>query len=53
MAKVRVKLSIGYPSATHTDVIEIDDDLTDKEIGDAVRDWAENYIEIDWEVVAT
>lgn len=46
--KVNVTLSIGYPSAQHEDVLELDDNVTDAEIDQEVQDWANNYIEIDW-----
>jgi hypothetical protein len=57
--KVKVILSIGYPSADHRDVIEIPDEelegLTESEredvINENVREWADNYIEIDWDIV--
>ena len=52
--KAEVTLSIGYPTASHKDVIEIDDDEynecnTDDErddlLGEYWQDWANNYIE--------
>ncbi len=54
---IRVSLSIGYPGSEHKDIIEIDDEglegLTEEErnrvIDDAVKEWAWNYIELDWE----
>ena len=55
MPMINVKLSIGFPTATHTDTIEIDDDEwngceTDEErqalIDKYVNEWAWNYIEI-------
>lgn len=55
MPELNVKLSIGFPTATHEDTIEIDDDEwngceTDKErqalIDEYANEWAWNYIEL-------
>lgn len=60
MAKMRVSLSIGYPTARHEDVIDVDDDdlavcETDEERDELCRqywqDWANNYIDGDSELI--
>lgn len=60
MAKMKVELSIGFPSATHDDVIEVDDDElaeceTEEEKDDLLYDywteWANNYIEGNFELI--
>lgn len=53
MPKIKVTLNIGYPTAIHEDIIEIDDEewagcATDKQ-RDALKDeywqdWVNNYI---------
>jgi hypothetical protein len=48
MRVIKVKLSIGYPTATHSDTIEVEDDATEEEIDDAAQEWAQNYIDIGW-----
>jgi hypothetical protein len=48
MRRIYVSLSIGYPSAKHEDVLEVEDDATDESIDEEVRDWAHNYIEWYW-----
>ncbi len=62
MAMMKVELSIGYPTAKHVDVIEIDDDElaeceSDEEREDLCQqywqDWANNYIEGLHELVDT
>lgn len=54
MAQLKVYLGIGYPTATHEDVIEVDDQElaecgTDEERVDLLhqywQDWSNNYIE--------
>tara|TARA_R110000764_G_scaffold65547_1_gene137214 strand:- start:46 stop:231 length:186 start_codon:yes stop_codon:yes gene_type:complete len=54
MPKIKVTLSIGYPTATHKDELEIDKDEwdhceTEEEredlINDYWRDWSNNYID--------
>ena len=55
MPKLNVRLSIGFPSATHKDTIEIDDGEwndceTDEErqalIDEYANEWAWNYVDI-------
>ncbi len=43
-----IGLSIGFPTATRDDELEIEDDATEEEIEETVRDWANNYIEYSW-----
>jgi len=54
MPKLKVTLGIGYPTATHEDIIEIDDTEwaeceTDEEREDLINsywtDWSNNYID--------
>lgn len=49
--KVKVRLSIGYVGAVRKAVLDVDDDLTDDELDEIVRDWAHNYIEWGFERV--
>ena len=60
MSKLKVKLSIGFPAANITGIIEIDDDELSKCETEQDRqqllfeywsDWANNYIESSWEWV--
>jgi hypothetical protein len=48
MKTIYVHLSIGYPTATHSDELEFEDEATDEEINRDVQEWANNYIEISW-----
>ena len=54
MAKYRVTLSIGYPTATHEDVIDVDNDElaaceNEEQVQDLLHeywiDWSNNYID--------
>jgi hypothetical protein len=49
MREIKCNLSIGYPTAEHNDVIEVEDDATNEDIEREVEDWAHNYIEWSWE----
>lgn len=48
MKKVHFYLGIGYPSAKHETIIEVEDDLTDDEIQEMYDEWANNYLEKEW-----
>jgi hypothetical protein len=48
MKTIYLHLSIGFPTATRDDELEIEDDATEEEIEETVRDWANNYIEYSW-----
>jgi hypothetical protein len=41
-------LSIGYPQANRTGVVELPDDATEKEIEKAVHDEADQYLDLSW-----
>lgn len=60
MPKLKVSLSIGYPTAKHEDVINVDDEEynaceTDNDREELLesywRDWSNNYIEGYFEIV--
>jgi len=46
--QIEVYLSIGFPTAEHHDTIEVEDDLTEDQIAEEVREWAYNYIDYGW-----
>lgn len=48
MIKVNVSLGIGFVGAKHEDVLEFEDDTSVEEIDEAVKDWAWNYIDLNW-----
>lgn len=45
MAKAKFTLSIGYPTARHEEVVEIDDDTTDEQLQKDWEQWMWNYID--------
>lgn len=49
--KIKVGLSIGYPTAKHEDVIEVPDDATDEECEEACIEWSYNFVNTYWEKV--
>jgi hypothetical protein len=57
--KVNAYLSIGYPAADHSDIIEVPDDeleglsedRRDEVINEYVQDWADNYIQVGWKEI--
>ncbi len=48
MKTIHVHLSIGFPTASREDELEVEDDATEDEIEEVVREWANNYIEFGW-----
>lgn len=48
MIKVKVWINTGFAGAKHQDVFEFDDDVTDDEIDEEVKDWLFNKIEYGW-----
>lgn len=48
MRTIEVNLSIGYPTANRQDTLEVDDDATEEQVEEIVREWANNYIEYYW-----
>ena len=59
MMKIKVRLSIGYPTATHDDIIHIAEDefegMTEEQKDEALfcyaNEWAQNYIELGYDVI--
>lgn len=49
MKKIKFRLSIGYRDAVQEDVFEFDDDITEEELEDELKEWANNYIELSLE----
>jgi hypothetical protein len=49
--QVRVHLSIGFPTAEHEYVLEVDDEASDEELQQACEEWANDHIEYYWEKV--
>ena len=50
----RVKATVGfseYCGVAHEEVFEFDDDVTIKEIDEAIWDWAAEYLDVDYEVL--
>lgn len=56
MITVKACLSIGYPTATHKDTLDFDeeefDGMTPEEveeyINEATQEWADNHIDVSW-----
>jgi hypothetical protein len=46
---ISVYLSIGYSGAEREDTLEIDDDASEDQIEEMVRDWAYDYINWGWQ----
>jgi hypothetical protein len=55
--KIEVYLTIGYPGADRSEIIDtvedwhMDENATEDEINDAVKDWASNFIEYGYKPV--
>ncbi len=48
MRTLKIYLTIGFPGAMHRDEIEVEDDATEEQIEEEVRDWAMNHVEWGW-----
>lgn len=46
---IKWRMSIGFPAADRIGEVEVDDDATDEQIDDMVREDATNFLEISWE----
>ena len=51
MRKIRMELSIGYPTATVQDEFEVDDDTTEEEILEMANELADEYIQVSYEEI--
>lgn len=51
MRKIDVSLTIGFSGADRSDTLEVEDDATDEDIEEVVREWAFNFIEFYWKEV--
>lgn len=51
MKKIKVRLDIGFPTATRTAIIKIDDDLDEDGIWEVVDEWADKYIDKGYEII--
>lgn len=49
MRKIKAHCGIGYAGAEHEEEFEFEDDATEDEILEEVKDWAEQYLEIWWD----
>lgn len=50
MRKVHVEAQYGFHNCYHKADFEFPDNYTDDEIEDAVWDWANQFVEVEWEV---
>lgn len=48
MRRIEYTLGIGYAGATHREVVEFDDDVSDAEINEDYEAWKESYIDGWW-----
>jgi hypothetical protein len=48
MKTIYMHLSIGYPTASKSEELEVEDDATEEEIDQQVKEWTDNYIEWGW-----
>ena len=52
MKKVTAKALFGFTdNICHEEEFEFDDDWTEEEIENEIWDWAQQYLEIDWEMI--
>ena len=51
MKKIHARASFGYCNAYYEDDFEFNDDTTEKEIEDEIWEWAQQFVDIDFEEV--
>lgn len=44
-----MRASFGYPGAVHEDQMEVPDYYTDFEIDEKVWEWAQQFVDTEWE----
>lgn len=50
MKKVHATASFGYVGATHEEDFEFEDEYTDDEIEREIWEWAEQYVDVEFEI---
>lgn len=51
MRNILVKIDTGFVSCVHEFEFDVDDDTTEQEINEMVKDAVFNYIDVSWEEV--
>lgn len=52
MKKVKAKALFGFSNnVCHEEEFEFDDDWTEEEIEKEIWEWAESYVEAEWEII--
>lgn len=52
MRKIKFYLGTGYAGCSHEEVMEFDDDATEKEIEEGYEEWKNNLLDCFWSEVA-
>jgi len=48
MRRIHFHIGTGYAGADYDEIFEFEDDVTDKEIDEAFREWESNCINAEW-----
>ena len=51
MIKVIATCGIGFHGAEHKEEFEFDDDYTEDEMVEEVWEWAQQFLDVNWEIV--
>lgn len=51
MIKVKATCGIGFCGAYHEEEFEFDDSCTEKEMEDEIYEWAEQFLDVNWEII--
>lgn len=51
MKKIHAVASFGFRGASYEDDFEFDDDATEKEIEDEIWEWAQQFVDVDFEEI--
>ncbi len=51
MRKIKATCGIGFCGAEHEEEFEFTDDYTDDEICEEIYEWAEQFLDVNWEEI--
>ena len=51
MIKVKATCGIGFAGAEHEEEFEFDDGYTEDEMVEEVWEWAQQFLDVNWEIV--
>lgn len=53
MKKVKAYLAVCFANTIHEEILEVEDDMSEKEIDNVVKNWADCFIDYGWSAEQT